>query len=41
MDISDDSEIDTPTSTADIENPFERSHPDGFNLFMIMKIISS
>ena len=31
MDISDDSEIDTPTSTADIENPFERSHPDGFN----------
>ena len=27
MDIVDDSEIDTPTSNADIENPFERSHP--------------
>lgn len=31
MDIVDDSEIDTPTSNPDIENPFERSHPNGFN----------
>lgn len=31
MDIVDDSEIDTPTSNTDVENPFERSHPNGFN----------
>ena len=31
MDVLDDSEVDTPTSNTDIENPFERSHPEGFN----------
>ena len=31
MDVLDDSEVDTPTSNTDIENPFERSHPEGFD----------
>ena len=31
MDIVDDSEIDTPTSTTSNTDPFAQSHPEGFN----------
>ena len=31
MDIEDDSEIDTPTSTTSNTDPFAQSHPEGFN----------